>query len=229
MQDGRIVLIGHASEDIENLKTRLSETSANVVHHFDSASLAIESLQANPANMLGFTLPLFDQEKMVLLYKFRDLGFDVPMLIYARTVAKNGYRAVEGLPKAVILESPCERKRLVGLAQKMMDGEAVRQQQHRRFVTDQTVRVEPFRPDSNSVFGRIRNLSVGGAYVQCDDPSFNVGDLIRFHVHLSALAKKHVVSAQVMWRSISLDSMEIGYGVAFMKSGDVYQNLLKRM
>ena len=223
----RIVVIGNQSEDLENLRQRLTEPAENTVVHFDSAAVAIQSLARESAHMLGFSLPLFDKEKTGLLYQFRDQGFDLPMLVYARAIAKDAYRAVENIPKAVLLESPCERKRLIGVVQKMIVGSSVKQQRHRRFLTDQTVQVEPYTPNATVVLGKIRNLSQGGAFVECDTKSLKVGDLIRFHISLSEVAKKHVVSAQIMWCAETGDG--VGFGVAFMRSGDVYQNLLKRM
>ena len=62
------------------------------------------------------------------------------------------------------------------------------------------------------------------------DPSLKVGDVVKLNVELSDLAKRHEVNAKVVW-SADYDpiTQTNQVGVQFVKTVEIYQNLLSRI
>jgi Tfp pilus assembly protein PilZ len=117
-----------------------------------------------------------------------------------------------------------------GIIGKLAQGTNVRQQRHRRFFTNQEIEVEPLTRIGSTYRGNVFNLSRGGAYIEVQEGQLSVGDLVRFSVQLNELSKKYIVHGKVVWNTDrGSHAGNPGMGVAFMNSGDIYQNLLRKL
>lgn len=227
-----VVLIGRAGPETDKLKDHFAEDSDYRIEAFDTASLALSRLSKGDISLLVLSFDVFNREKTNLLNQFRDSGFEYPTIVFAKAIAPETYKIVESFNSSILLERPCEKKRMWGVIEKMVSGNDIKQPVFRRYFTDQPVDVQSF-DNKSRVGGRIYNLSQGGAYIECEDTktrTFKPGDIVRFSVKLTELARQHTVSGRVMWSTSSGEnSGRPGIGVMFVKSGDVYNEMMKKL
>jgi len=77
----------------------------------------------------------------------------------------------------------------------------------------------------------IYNLSVGGAYVEIPVGSdVSPGDIINMTIHLDKVPRAYKVDALVVWSTPKgFWKGNPAVGVRFMKTNDVYRNLLDKL
>lgn len=225
----KILIVGRRSGETASLRERIARNKLYRVDVSEIASDAIEKMMTEKLDLVMFNLDTFTREKIKIASEVKSLGRAFPTLILARVIAPETYRMVEAMDKTVILEKPYEDKDLWGLVDKMAQGRVVSQRIHRRFYTNQRAEIEPLGL-GNVKPTQVFNLSRGGAYLEATEHNLQKGDLVRLNVNLKEISKQYVVSAKVVWTTPKgMESGQPGIGVEFLRSGDVYRNLLSKL
>ncbi len=225
-----VVLVGKEGFETEKVKSALSKNPMYSIEFFSTSQAALGRLMSGGFELLVLTIDVFTKEKFKLPQQLRSFGNDFSLLILARVISPDVVAEIESIPRTLVLETPVDEKRLWGVVGKLAQGTQVRQQRHRRFFTNQEIEVEPLTRMGTSYRGNVYNLSRGGAYIEVPDGKLTVGDLVRFSVQLNELSKKYVVHGKVVWSTErGTHAGNPGMGVAFMNSGDIYQDLLRKL
>ncbi|MBX9769412.1 MAG: PilZ domain-containing protein [Bdellovibrionales bacterium] len=225
-----VVLVGKEGFETEKVRTLLAKNPLYAIEVFSTSQAALGRLMSGGFELLVLTIDVFTKEKLKLPQQLRALGKDFALLILARVISPDVISEIESIPRTLVLETPVDEKRFWGIVGKLAQGSNVRQQRHRRFFTNQEIEVEPLTRMGMSYRGNVYNLSRGGAYIEVPEGNLTVGDLVRFSVQLNELSKKYVVHGKVVWSTDrGSHAGNPGMGVAFMNSGDIYQNLLRKL
>lgn len=225
----KIFLFSENNNSAKELKEVLEKNRLYDVHLVDPNLLTFGKVPYAGIHLGLFDMEIFNRHKMRMLTDSREMGYEFPMLALARWMAPDAVAMVEKTSKTILLEKPYEQKDLWGLVKKLTQGNAAKQRYHRRFFTNQSTSMEMIQ-NGSKVTGSIFNLSRGGAYVEYEQSSLKVGDMMRFHVDLKDMKKAYSVNAKVVWISPKSDQPgRFGAGIEFMKAGDVYRNLLSKI
>lgn len=223
----KILLISKPSYEQRQIISKLdSDPDLDTIVCHTSAD-SIKKLKEQKISLLVLNIDNFDFKKIKIAENLRNLGFDFPLLTLANSISLNAYLKIEQMPNTVLLEKPFKVKDLLGLARKLIDGEPVKQQVHKRFNTKQDVKLEVY-PEGDIVKSTMTNLSKGGAKFSLDSETLvHIGDIIRMNVSLNSLQKKYDVHGQVVWRNkleASDDSNQLG--IKFLNADEIYSNLM---
>jgi len=105
----------------------------------------------------------------------------------------------------------------------------VKQRIFRRFYTEEEAHLELFK-GGTSIQSKVRNLSKGGAFIEYKGPPISVGEMLRVNIELKKVERRYEFNAKVVWSAkVSPWGEDPGVGIQFIKSGQVYQNLLRKM
>lgn len=162
--------------------------------------------------------------------QLRQNGFNYPIMMITDSIGNTNIEEVHNKHKICFVERPFELKTLKGLVKKLMVAKSVPQQVFRRYRTNIAASIETFI--SGDKFGtHMFNLSKGGAYFELPKkPGISIGDLLRLKVNLSDMEREHQMHGRVVWTTHK-GHVAGGYGVGvkFMKTTDIYRNLLDRV
>lgn len=225
-----ILILGRSATEGEVLREKISKNKLYRVECVETASRALNHFMTRQTDLVILNIDLFTRDKIPLAANIRGAGFEFPILILSRVIAGDTYTTIEKLGKSLILEKPYEDKDLWGLLEKMIQGQIARQRYHRRFYTNQNAALEPFH-SAKKLEGRLCNLSRGGAYLEHNqEGGFQQGELVKVNVDLSSVSRAYSVNAKVVWSKPATNGPLSGsIGVEFLKTGDVYRNLLSKL
>lgn len=187
-------------------------------------------LLQRPTNLLLYESNIFAEADLQLIKDLRGQGFFYPSLIVAKTFEIQNRAAVLEKCKAHFMEKPFEFKALRGVTQKLMLSRAVPQQMHKRFATQQNAVIEPYNT-SDVINSQMFNLSVSGAYCEfANKARLAIGDLVKVRINLDDIARERSVNARVIWTTRKPTSgTGSGIGLRFVKSNDVYQQIMDKL
>lgn len=160
----------------------------------------------------------------------RESGYVYPILTLADQMSEAGAAVVAEKYKVYFLEKPYELKTFKGLVRKLMTTKAVPQQQHRRYRTRQAALLETFIT-GESFQTEMFNLSMGGAYFELNKkPAIGVGDLLRLKIPIGNSEKEHSIHGRIVWTTHKGPATGgYGIGVKFVKSDDMYRQLIDKV
>jgi hypothetical protein len=117
-----------------------------------------------------------------------------------------------------------------GLTRKLLTTISVPQQQHRRYKTRQTAQLETFITGERYTTEML-NLSMGGAYFEAPEkPAIGVGDLLRLKIPGSAGSPERNIHGRIIWTTHKGPVLGgYGLGVKFIKSNDMYRQLMDKV
>ncbi len=222
------LLVSRKTADAELIKQEIERNRLYRVHTVETAQAALDNLPNTEINCYVFNFGTFSIDKISLVTDLRDLGYNFAIVIFASFVQKEAYDTVKKIERVVLIEKPFESKDVWGICQKIFQGRKVNQRIFRRFYTNQTAQFEK-SGSGEMIDGQIFNLSRGGAYVELKSGDVKPGEMVKVSVKLDEVAKSYNVDAQVVWYSPKTSNGMAAAGVRFMKSGDVYRNLLTKL
>jgi Tfp pilus assembly protein PilZ len=156
------------------------------------------------------------------------MGYTLPVIVFSEKVDKEAFDRVKKIPKVVIIEKPFESRDVWGICEKILQGKPVYQRVFRRFPTAQMAAIEKTMTGER-YSGNIVNLSRGGAYVELASGHILPGDLLRLNIQSGSSAKQYAIDAEVVWaKTNEVNKTRSNVGLRFMKSEDVYRNLLNK-
>jgi hypothetical protein len=160
----------------------------------------------------------------------RESGYTYPILTVADRLSDVSVSIYAEKYKAYFMEKPYELKTFKGLVRKLMTAKAVPQQQHRRYRTRQTAQLETFIT-GESFQTEMFNLSMGGAYFELTKrPTLGVGDLLRVKIPIVEQDKEHSIHGRIVWTTHKGPAIGgYGLGVKFIKSNDMYRQLIDKV
>ena len=225
----KFVLVSRRNDDALRIREELERNRLYTVELIETAASALARLRQPDVNAMVLNLETFNLSKMKLITDLRDLGIKFPIMVTATHLQDMALAAMQNIAQAVLIEKPFEAKDLWGIAQKMVQGTPVAQRIHRRFYTNQTAKMEKIT-NGQLYTGRVYNLSKGGAYLEVDSGRLSAGDLIKLSVQLARVSKNYNVDAEVVWAAPKgVWKGRPAAGVRFVKSEDIYRNLLTRL
>mgnify|MGYP003394927724 CR=1 len=160
----------------------------------------------------------------------RDKGYSYPILTITDRIGDVSVSLMAEKYKAYFLEKPFELKTFKGITRKLLTAKTVPQQQHRRYKTRQNALLETFIT-GESFTTEMFNLSMGGAYFELPKkPQVGVGDLLRVKIPSGDAKREHHIHGRIVWTTHK--GMFIGgygLGVKFIKSNDMYRQLIDKV
>lgn len=226
----RILLNCKSAHDANFLKSYLeNELPYEVSVAFGHRDMET-SLGYKPTHLLILQTGSVMDQDIQYVQNIRQSGFQNPILLITEAIGNHSPTVLAEKYKAFFLERPFELRNLKGLARKLMVNKSTLQQIHRRHLTNQTATVESFT-STERILSKMFNLSVGGAYFEFSKrPLFNVGELMKVKVNLPDLEREHQINGRVVWTTHKGHvSGGYGVGIRFVKSSEIYRQLLGNM
>lgn len=226
----KFLLVSKKSADSVRITQEIEKNKRYRVTGVESAVEATSAISKGGIDCLVFNFETFSLSKTKLVTDARNLGNKFPIIIFAALVQKEALEHVKKLGNVVIIEKPFESKDVWGICEKFVQGRKVNQRIFRRFFTDQSAAVEK-TGSGETMNVNIYNLSVGGAYVELPSGgNIAAGDIINMTIHLDKVSREYKVDALVVWASPSgFWKGNPAAGLRFMKTNDVYRNLLDKL
>jgi hypothetical protein len=224
------LLISVKNQEAERIQIELERNRLYRVNPMDKAEQALDYIRAAKVNCVVFNLESFTLEKTTFASHLRYLGYNFPIIIFAKHIQNEALVQLKKIPKTVLIEKPFESKDVWGIADKLVQGKKVHQRIFRRFYTSQDAVLESGVQGSR--FGaKIYNMSKGGAYVELETPKKLIaGDVLKLTVPLDKVSKAYTVDVEVVWATQEgFWKGKPAVGVRFMKAGDVYRNLIDKL
>lgn len=171
----------------------------------------------------------FDTSEANFLSEVRNLGYIYPILVLAKNAEGRDLEMMSKF-KAHFLEKPVDFKALRGVTRKLMTQKNINAQKFKRFKTIQDAQVESYI-SAETLSSKMFNLSKGGAYIEfATKPALSIGDIVKVQVPLKDLSRNHQFNAKVVWTTRKGSySGGFGAGLEFVKSKDVYRQLMDKM
>lgn len=226
----RVLLSCKSVDDARFLKGYIeTELPFEVILTFDQMGIEA-AIKAKNIHLLMLQTGNLAAQDIAYARSIRQLGFNYPMLMITDAIGNTNVDEVNEKHKIYFLERPFELKSLKGLARKLMVARTVPQQIFRRYRTNLATTFETFI-SGEKYQSHMFNLSRGGAYFEANKkPAVAIGDLLRLKVHLSDVDRDHHVHGRVVWTTHKGHAAGgYGMGVKFMKSTDIYRNLLDKV
>jgi DNA-binding response OmpR family regulator len=225
----RILYISRFNQESLHIKNVLGLFSQFEVDWVRNPLQATQSLAKQQPDMVIINVDHFNEQKKTIAQQMRKMGYSFPILYMANSGARIFAKSVRRLGLISILEKPCSEKDLLGVIEKLRQGKLVTQRAYRRYETKQNADIE-FWNTGRKIPGHILNLSLGGAELKVKDSTLKVGDVLKLNVELKELAKKHELNAKVVWATEYDPLTQTNQiGVQFVKTVEIYQNLLNRI
>jgi len=210
-----ILVISKNGSETETLSKELRTQEDCDVVVASTPDEAIEIITMDRIDLVVFNIELFTRKRLQTATDFRGLGYTFPLLVLAHTVLPEIYYNLEQMESTVILEKPYDHKDLMGLTEKLVDGVTVKQRIFRRYDTNQSA---DFLAKQYVTPIRIKNLSQGGAYLECDASSrLVIGEKVKLEIPLNQVSKTYKMEAKVVWVMPEKILGKVGVGVEFIR------------
>ncbi|MEQ1876768.1 MAG: PilZ domain-containing protein [Bdellovibrionia bacterium] len=225
----RILLISRFTQEGLSLKTTLELNTEYSVEWVRTPQQATQALAKQLPDMAIINVDHFNQQKQLMALQMRQMGFNFPILYLCNSGARLFAKLSRRLGNTALLEKPANIHEMNGVIDKLRKGKKISPRAYRRYHTDQVADVEYWNT-GRKINGQILNLSLGGAQLKIKDSSIRVGDVLKLNVELTEMAKHHEVNAKVVW-SGNYDPLTQTnqVGVQFVKTVEIYKNLLNRI
>jgi Tfp pilus assembly protein PilZ len=226
----RVLLSCKSVDDARFLKNYIeTELPYEVVLAFGTKDIDAQ-LKAKNVHLLMLQTGNLAKQDIQYALQLRADGFNYPMMMITDALGDLKIEELSDKHKIYFLERPFELKTFKGLARKLMVSRTVPQQVFRRYRTNITATLETFI-SGERYYTHMFNLSRGGAYFELTQkPMVGVGDLLRLKVNLADMEKEHHIHGRIVWTTHKGHAAGgYGLGVKFMKSTDIYRNLLDKV
>jgi hypothetical protein len=226
----RVLLSCKSIDDARFLKSYIeSELPYEVFLAFEADKIEA-SLRAKSIHLLLLQTGNLAKQDLAYALALRQSGYNYPIMMITDSVGAVNIEEIHEKHKIYFMERPFELKTLKGLARKLMVAKTVPQQVFRRYKTNLQATLETFIT-GDRFETHMFNLSRGGAYFEVPKkPGVAVGDLLRLKVHLQDMEREHHIHGRVVWTTHKGHAAGgYGLGVKFMKTTDIYPNLLDRV
>lgn len=226
----KVLLDCRSLEDARILKNYVErELPYEAVLSFDPAETN-SILGNNAVHLLVMQVAVLREMDMDRIRSMREAGFRYSILTVTDRIGDLSVAMLAEKYKTYFLEKPFELKTFKGLVRKLMTTKGVPQQQHRRYRTRQTAHLETFI--SGDCFAtEMFNLSMGGAYFELPKkPAVAVGDLLRMKIPTAGQDREHHIHGRIVWTTHKGSALGgYGIGVKFIKSNDMYRQLIDKV
>lgn len=226
----RVLLSCKSIDDARFLKTYIeAELPYEVFLAFAPQEIEA-SLKAKSIHLLVLQTGNLAKQDLAYALSLRQAGYNYPIMMITDSVGNTNIEEIHEKHKIYFMERPFELKTLKGLARKLMVAKAVPQQVFRRYKTNLAATLETFI-SGDKFETHMFNLSRGGAYFELPKkPGVAIGDLLRLKVHLADVERDHHIHGRVVWMTHKGHAAGgYGVGVKFMKTNDIYRNLLDKV
>jgi len=226
----RVLLSCKSMDDARFLKSYI-ETELPYEVFLALTQESIESsLKAKSIHLLILQTGNLVKQDLAYAMSIRQGGYSYPIMMITDSIGNVNIEELHNRFRIYFIERPFEMKTLKGLARKLMVAKTVAQQVFRRYRTNLEATLETFI-SGDQFQTQMFNLSLGGAYFELPrKPSMQIGDLLRMRVHLADVVRDHHIHGRVVWMTHKGHSAGgFGVGVKFMKSNDIYRNLLDKV
>lgn len=225
----RMLLDCRSLEDARILKSYIErELPYQAMVSFDPAET--DSLLNNKAvHLLVLQIGALKEGDLERIRNIRETGYSYPILTITDRIGEMSVNSITEKYKAYFLEKPFELKTFKGISRKLITAKTVPQQIHRRYRTRQPAQLETFIT-GETYPTEMFNLSMGGAYFELPKKvGMGVGDLLRMTI--PALDdKQHHIHGRVVWTTFKGMALGgYGLGVKFIKSNEMYRQLIDKV
>jgi Tfp pilus assembly protein PilZ len=226
----RLLLSCKSIDDSRLLKNYLETELPFEIFLANHTSEIAPSLKAKNIHLLILQTGLLAKQDMAYALQLRSSGYNYPIMMITDVVGDMDVEEANDKHKIYFMERPFELRTMKGLVRKLLSARPVVQQVFRRYRTNIPATIETFI-SGDKFPTHMFNLSRGGAYFELPKkPNVNVGDLLRLKVQSGDAKREHSVHGRIVWMTHKGHAAGgYGVGVKFMKSTDIYRNLLDRV
>lgn len=183
---------------------------------------------ANPVDLLVLKLPDDEPLQAYFFVKLKaDVPKSLPLVLLTKAVSQSLLQLSPHFAKVRIVKTPVSGFYLFRtMLDITTDWEPGKRQIHPRYVTEQPIRVSQIG-NLEKTASIMRNLSVGGAYIEIPPKSavYRSNDMIKIEISLPQ-GNFYEFDAKVVWAKVKEDGTH-GYGCTFVDAAEIYENLLK--
>jgi response regulator RpfG family c-di-GMP phosphodiesterase len=226
----QVLLVSRLNDESNVIKKDFLKTNQFYVEQASTSTQAIERISSQKVDLIVLNMDTFTPKRIKLATDLKNLGYNFPLLLLAKTVLPESLKSLGNLPSAALLEKPYEVRDLAGISEKLLEGRQCKQRIFRRYMTDEVAHLEIFNKTGENIPSRVRNLSKGGAFLEYTGMPINVGDILRVAIDLKEVDKSYDLNGRVVWSTtVSPWGSDPGIGIEFIPSKYVYSNLLRKM
>ena len=228
----RVLLSCKSIDDARFLKSYLeTELPYEVFLAFEPKEIEASLKGKKSIHLLMLQTGNLAKQDLAYALQLRQSGFTQPIMMITDSVGvAANIEEIHERYKIYFMERPFELKTLKGVARKLMVAKTIPQQVFRRYRTNLAATLETFI-SGDRFETHMFNLSRGGAYFELQKkPAVAIGDLLRLKVHLQDMEREHHIHGRVVWTTHKGHAAGgYGLGVKFMKTTDIYRNLLDKV
>ncbi len=226
----KVVLHSKSVEFSSQIKTQLEKSLPYEVLISFTARDTEDLLSSRSIHALIYDVDQFSLDDIQFLRELRGVGFSVPMLILSQPEQLEPFREQIEKHKMHLLEKPFTENGLCGITRKIVVQRSLHQQQFRRFDTVQEAEIEDLSLGTTFT-SKMFNLSKGGAYFEFKEKpaGMGIGDLVRLQLDMKN-GRTYSLNARVIWVTRKgMYSGGPGVGMKFVKSSDIYRQLMEKL
>ena len=227
----KILIDCRSLEDARILKSYIErEMPYEPILSFDAGETD-QMLNNRSVHLLVIQTGILRETEMERIRMVRSNGYVYPILTITDRIGDLAVATLAEKYKAYFLEKPFELKTFKGIARKLMTSKMVPQQQFRRYRTRQTAQIETFI-SGESFQSEMFNLSMGGAYFEANKKAaVGVGDLLRLKIPAANPERDYYsIHGRIVWTTHKgAATGGHGLGVKFIKSNDMYRQLIDKV
>jgi len=218
----RILLMSKFNQENFKLKDILARHLKNEVYWVRTANQTIQTLMSGiNFDILVVNTDIFTKRKLDIVKNLRTVGCQFPVLFLADVIKDANAFSPDKL-RTLVVDKPVYAEDLEGIIERSILRNSYGVRYHKRFNTEEMATFEAYRNGSRG-HGVLRNLSLGGAFLETDS-FYQAGEILKIAIRLDSLAKGHELSAKVVWNSNHPDHLgRKGLGIRFVRPGEVYE------
>ncbi len=171
-------------------------------------------------------------QSWIVEHKIDELSQFIQVLICSEKLSNmEVYRYVSYNSRMRALETDVDEERFYQLVNKILKDGAVKQQMHRRYLTNEQAEMMAFGQE-NKIKGKLKNLSLGGAFIALPLAStlrLDAGDMIKVQVPLKHEGKTHVINGEIMWLHKDEKNKIQGVGIHFLSKEECYEKMMSKI
>ena len=214
MSKGDVCLISESAESAKEIEAYLKQIGSFFVRRHHMTKIDFTDPEASQVIIFD-SLTAMTQTHFHCLWRVAKQFTTKPTLVIAREIPISIYRHLCLLRNTAALQKPCDPKLFGEYLTKLQTGEELKPTRYPRFNTDQPIRIMVMRTGLY-LPSRMKNYSVGGAFVEYRGISLRIGDQLQVSFEDAEAGrpqKSSIMPAKVMWIRTRENAAEHGPGV----------------
>lgn len=174
----KALLVGTHDQELDAVQDFLKKGYLFDIDISHSFADAINGISKKKYDMVLMNLPFLDDAYTAKLIKLNQFLPKMPVLVLARQIAVECYRAISSLKNLVTLQKPFHEEVFKAIIDKVNNDNYIDPSILPRFITNEPVRLMVYRTGL-FIPTRMKNYSSGGAFLEYHGITLRVGDRVQ--------------------------------------------------